>query len=75
MWEGWMIVKRRVKEELSTIAQLQVKKKKKLRISSLRSDVLTIDHFHNGHQIKYSFVSMLISLSNLAAMGKIQKNI
>ena len=33
-----------------------------------------IDLFHNGGQIKYSFVSILISLSNLAAMSKIQKN-
>ena len=35
----------------------------------------TIDLFHNGDQIKYSFALMLISLSSLAAMGKIQKNI
>ena len=35
----------------------------------------TIDLFHNGGQIKYSFVLMLISLSNLAAMCKIQKNV
>ena len=35
----------------------------------------SIDLFHNGDQLKYSFVLMLISLSNLAAMGKIQKNI
>ena len=31
-----------------------------------------IDFFHNG-RIQYSTVSMLISLSNLAAMGKIQR--
>ena len=36
--------------------------------------VYSIDLFHNGGQIKYSFVLMLISLSNLAAMCKIQKN-
>ena len=36
---------------------------------------VTIGLFHNGDQIKYSFVLMLISLSNFAAMGKIQKNI
>ena len=35
----------------------------------------TIDCFHNGDRIKCSFASMLISLSNLAAMSKIQKNI
>ena len=34
-----------------------------------------IDWFHNSSQIKYSFDSMLISLSNLAAMVKTQKNI
>ena len=34
-----------------------------------------MDLFHNSGQIKYSFVSMLISRCNLAAMGKIQKNI
>ena len=34
----------------------------------------SIDLFHNGGQIKYSFVLMLINLSNLAAMCKIQKN-
>ena len=34
-----------------------------------------IDLFHNGDQIKYSFVLMPISLSDLAVIGKIQKNI
>ena len=34
-----------------------------------------MDLFHNGDQINYSFVLMLINLSNLAAMGKIQKNV
>ena len=34
----------------------------------------TTDRFHNGDQIYYSFISIGISLSNLAAMGKIQKN-
>ena len=34
-----------------------------------------IDLFHNGDRIQYSSVSMLMSLSNLAAMGKSQKNI
>jgi len=33
------------------------------------------DLLHDCNQIKYSFVLMLISLSNLAVMGKIQKNI
>ena len=41
---------------------------------SLRWKRNFIDLFHNGGQIKYSFVLMLISLSNLAAMCKIQKN-
>ena len=36
---------------------------------------LWIDLFHNGGQIKYSFVWMLISLISLAAMGTIQRNI
>ena len=34
-----------------------------------------MDLFHNGDQIWYSFVLMLISLSNLAAMGEIQTKI
>ena len=34
-----------------------------------------IDLFHNGDQIKYSFVLMLISLTGLATMSKFQKNI
>ena len=34
-----------------------------------------IDLFHNGGQIKYSFVLMLISLTSLATMSKFQKNI
>ena len=33
-----------------------------------------IDLFHNGGPIKYSFVLMLLGLSSLAAMRKIQKN-
>ena len=33
-----------------------------------------IDLFHNGGQIKYSFVLMLISLSSLATTSKFQKN-
>ena len=32
-----------------------------------------IDLFHNGGQIKYSFVLMLISLTRLATMYKIQR--
>ena len=36
--------------------------------------VFWIDRFYNGDRGLYSFVSMLISLSNLAAMGKVQKN-
>ena len=35
----------------------------------------TMDLFHNGDQIWYSFVLMLVNLSNLASMGKIQKKI
>ena len=34
-----------------------------------------MDLFHNGDQIKYSFVLMLINLISLTAMGKILKNI
>jgi len=37
--------------------------------------MLPIDLFHNSDQILYSFVLMLLSLSNLTVMGKIQKNI
>ena len=34
-----------------------------------------IDLFHNGDRIKYSFVLMQMSLSNLTAVGEIQENI
>ena len=34
-----------------------------------------MDFFHNGGQIKYSFVLMLISLSSLATASKFQTNI
>ena len=34
-----------------------------------------IDLFHNGGQIKYSFVSMLKSPTSLATTSKFQKNI
>ena len=34
-----------------------------------------IDLFHNGCQINYSFVLMLISPTNLATTSKFQKNI
>ena len=34
-----------------------------------------MDLFHNGDQIWYSIVLMLISLTNLAAMGEIQTQI
>ena len=34
-----------------------------------------IELFHNGGQIKYSFVLMLISLTSLATTSKFQKNI
>jgi len=37
--------------------------------------LLVIGLFHNGGQIQYSFVLMLISLISLAAMGTIQTNI
>ena len=36
---------------------------------------MTIDDLHNGDQISHSFVSMLIRLSNLTAVGEIQQNI
>ena len=35
----------------------------------------SIDLFHNGGQIKYSFVLVLISPTNLATKSKFQKNI
>ena len=35
----------------------------------------TMDLFHNGGQINYSFVLMLISPTNLATTSKFQKNI
>ena len=34
-----------------------------------------IDLFHNGNQINYSFVLMLISPTNLATTSKFQKNV
>ena len=34
----------------------------------------TIDLFHNGGQIKYSFVLMPVSLTSLATTSKFQKN-
>ena len=37
--------------------------------------LLVIGLFHNGGQIQYSFVLMLISLISLAAMGTIQTKI
>ena len=37
--------------------------------------VSIIDLFHNGNQIWYSFVLMLISPISLDAMGTIQKNV
>ena len=40
-----------------------------------RKAMQIIDLFHNGDQISYSFVLMLISLISLTAMGKILKNI
>ena len=36
---------------------------------------VVIDLFHNGDQIQYSFVSMLMSLSSLAPMGKLENKI
>ena len=36
-----------------------------------RGHEVVIDLFHNGDQIQYSFVSMLMSLSSLAPMGKL----
>ena len=43
-------------------------------ISAVSYDGL-IDLFHNGGQINYSFVLMLISPTNLATTSKFQKNI
>ena len=43
-------------------------------LTSTEKETSAIDHFHNGSLIKYSFVLMLISLSSLSAMRKIQKN-
>ena len=37
--------------------------------------LVPIGLFHNGDQIKYSFVLMLISLSSLAMMSKFENNI
>ena len=38
------------------------------------AEVLIIELFHNGGQIKYSYVLMLISPSRLAKVSTIQKN-
>ena len=38
-------------------------------------EISNIDLFHNGGQIKYSLVLMLISLTSLAMTSKFQKNI
>ena len=43
--------------------------------SPLLEKVDLIVLFYNGDQIKYSSVIILISLCNLAAMGKVQENI
>ena len=43
--------------------------------SSSQSSSISIDLFHNGGQINYSFVLMLISPTNLATTSKFQKNI
>ena len=40
-----------------------------------RGNEVVIDLLHKGDENQHSFVSMLISLSSLAAMGKLQKNI
>ena len=50
--------------------------KKNLLIHQTTKQVpVSIDLFHNGGQIKYSFVLMLMSLNGLATMGTVQKNI
>ena len=41
----------------------------------LQDSAVQIDLFHNGGQIKHSFVLMLISLSSLATTSKFQKNV
>ena len=50
-----------------------------LRLQTLLYSILRklcwIDLFHNGGQIKYSFVLMLISPTSLATTSKFQKNI
>ena len=43
--------------------------------SEMAYSIIIIDQFHNGGQIRYSFVLMLISLSSLASTSKFQKNI
>ena len=44
-------------------------------VNTLKILVCLIDLFHNGGQINYSFVLMLISFSSLATTSKFQKNI
>ena len=43
--------------------------------SDSEHEEIAIDLFHNGGQIKCSFVLMLISLSSLVTTSKFQKNI
>ena len=45
-----------------------------LKLDSAIGQLAVIDLFHDGDQIKYSFVLMLMNITNLAAIGKIQKN-
>ena len=45
------------------------------RIFILNWNEITIDPFHNGGEIKYSCVLMLIRLSSLATTSKFQNNI
>ena len=56
-----------------------LRKHAKSRVHELRVSEMCvrccIDLFHNGDQMWYSFVLMLISLISLAVMGTIQKNI
>ena len=40
-----------------------------------RGHEVVIDLFHDGDQIQYSIVSMLMSLSSLAPMGKLENKI
>ena len=58
---------------ISYIPQRQASKEAIL--ANVVQSMVTIDLFHNGGQINYSFVLMLISPTKLATTSKFQKNI